>query len=80
MGIAPVRPWNVDKQFRISIDGVHHVGEWPEPEGDKEFVALEFAVPGRDASSRSHVDVAITALREHVLIYEIAVLAAVDPN
>lgn len=65
--------------FRIVIDNEVQTGEWPEPVGDREFVSLEFPVPGHNASSARYVDIVITALEQQALLYEIAMLTAVDP-
>ena len=70
---------DADKRFRIKIDGKAYSDAWPDPVGEREFVMLQYPVPGRNAASTRHVDVEITALEEQALLYEIAMLAAVDP-
>ncbi|MBR0552819.1 glycoside hydrolase family 127 protein [Stakelama marina] len=76
--VLRVTIWNGDagKPFAISVDGTTLEQSWPKASPGDRFVTLDFALPDTGEQGKAKAKIAITALKDQALIYEMRVLTA----
>ncbi len=70
--------WDAANPFDIAVDGDRIEGDWPKPNGESGYVALDFPIPSTGEQGRDKALVTVTAQDHHALIYEMRMLEGWD--
>jgi len=76
--VLRVLVWHADseRRFAIAYDGARIDQNWPSATSDGGFVALDFPLPVPSAGANEGAEVAITALDDQALVYEMRTLTS----